>query len=97
MVSKSTHFRTKEGANNHEEIWLSQNKYKSTLDEAVKIHRATIEKSGGGDIGDLDLGKLDSVLTHIQNDNYYPTFIDKLVHLFFCSGKYDWQLLQDGN
>lgn len=68
-----------------------------TLDEAVKIHRATIEKSGGGDIGDLDLGKLDSVLTHIQNDDYYPTFIDKLVHLFFCSGKYDWQLLQDGN
>lgn len=68
-----------------------------TLDEAVKIHRATIEKSGGGDIGNLDLGKLDSVLTHIQNDDYYPTFIDKLVHLFFCSGKYDWQLLQDGN
>ncbi len=68
-----------------------------TLDEAVKIHRATIEKSGGGDIGDLDLGKLDSVLTHIQNDDYYPTFIDELVHLFFCSGKYDWQLLQDGN
>lgn len=68
-----------------------------TLDEAVKIHRATIEKSGGGNIGDLDLGKLDSVLTHIQNDDYYPTFIDKLVHLFFCSGKYDWQLLQDGN
>lgn len=66
-----------------------------TLDEAVKIHRATIGKSGGGDIGDLDLGKLDSVLTHIQNDDYYPTFIDKLVHLFFCSGKYDWQLLQD--
>lgn len=24
VVSKSTHFRTKEGANNHEEIWLSQ-------------------------------------------------------------------------
>ena len=68
-----------------------------TLNEAVKIHRATIEKSGGGDIGDLDLSKLDGVLTHIQNDDYYPTFIDKLVHLFFCSGKYDWQLLQDGN
>ena len=30
IVSKSTHFRTKEGANNHEEIWLSQNKYKRT-------------------------------------------------------------------
>ena len=52
--------------------------YYLTLDEAVKIHRATIEKSGGGDIGDLDLGRLDSVLTHIQNDDYYPTFIDKL-------------------
>lgn len=32
--------------------------YYLTLDEAVKIHRATIEKSGGGDIGDLDLGRL---------------------------------------
>ena len=62
--------------------------YYLTLDEAVKIHRATIEKSGGGDIGDLDLGRLDSVLTHIQNDDYYPTFIDKLVHLFFCSCKF---------
>ena len=26
--------------------------YYLTLDEAVKIHRATIEKSGGGDIGE---------------------------------------------
>ena len=69
--------------------------YYLTLDEAVKIHRATIEKSGGGDIGDLDLGRLDSVLTHIQNDDYYPTFIDKLVHLFFCSCKF--HCFTDGN
>lgn len=69
--------------------------YYLTLDETVKIHRATIEKSGGGDIGDLDLGRLDSVLTHIQNDDYYPTFIDKLVHLFFCSCKF--HCFTDGN
>ena len=69
--------------------------YYLTLDEAVKIHRATIEKSGGGDIGDLDLGRLDSVLTHIQNDDYYPTFLDKLLHLFYCSCKF--HCFCDGN
>ena len=69
--------------------------YYLTLDEAVKIHRATIEKSGGGDIGDLDLGRLDSVLTHIQNDDYYLTFVDKITHLFFCTCKF--HCFEDGN
>lgn len=30
-----------------------------------------------------NFGQLESILTHIQNDDYYPTFIDKLTHLFF--------------
>ena len=57
-----------------------------TIEEAKAIHLATIENSGGGDYGELDTGKLESVLFHIQNDDYYPTFLDKLEHLFFCSG-----------
>lgn len=66
-----------------------------TLDEAVKIHYQTIENSGGGAIGHFDLGKLDSVLQNIQNDDYYPTFVDKITHLFFCSCEF--HCFEDGN
>ena len=44
-----------------------------TLDQAVEIHQKTVEISGGGADGHLDLGRLDSVLEHIQNDDYYPS------------------------
>lgn len=49
-----------------------------SIDEARDIHLATIRNSGGGDCGELDIGKLESVLCHIQNDDYYPTFLDLL-------------------
>lgn len=66
-----------------------------TLDQAVEIHRKTVEISGGGALGHLDLGRLESVLTHIQNEDYYPAFADKLTHLFFCACKF--HCFQDGN
>ena len=66
-----------------------------TIEEAKAIHLATIENSGGGDYGELDTGKLESVLFHIQNYYYYPTFLDKLEHLFFCSCKF--HCFADGN
>lgn len=66
-----------------------------TFEEALETHQKTVEKSGGGDDGELDTGKLDSVLQHIQNDDYYPSFLDKLVHLFFCSCKF--HCFTDGN
>ena len=56
-----------------------------TLDQAKDIHRKTIQYSGGGTYEHFDLGRLDSVLQHIQNDDYYPTFEDKITHLFFCT------------
>ena len=56
-----------------------------TLEQAKAIHRKTITYSGGGIYEILDIDKLDSVLQHIQNDDYYPTFVDKLTHLFFCT------------
>ncbi len=66
-----------------------------TLDQAIEIHRKTVEISGGGAMGHLELGKLDSVLAHIRNDDYYPTFADKLTHLFFCACKF--HCFEDGN
>ena len=69
--------------------------YYITLEEAIEIHRKTIEKSGGGATGHFDLGRLDSVLQNIQNDDYYPEFSDKLTHLFFCTCEF--HCFEDGN
>ena len=66
-----------------------------TLEQAVELHRKTVEVSGGGALGHLEIGKLESVLQHIQNDDYYPTFEDKLSHLFFSACKF--HCFQDGN
>jgi len=66
-----------------------------TLEQAVEIHRKTVDVSGGGVLGHLELGKLESVLQHIQNDDYYRTFEDKLTHLFFSACKF--HCFQDGN
>lgn len=66
-----------------------------TIDQALAIHAKTIEYSGGGALGQLDIGRLDAVLQHIQNDDYYPTFIDKLTHLFFCTCQF--HCFEDGN
>ena len=66
-----------------------------TLEQAVETHCKTVEVSGGGETGAMDLGPLDSVLEHIQNDLYYPAFEDKLTHLFFCANKF--HCFRDGN
>ncbi len=66
-----------------------------TLEQAIDIHAKTVEVSGGGTLGHLDLGKLESVLQHIQDDDYYPTFEAKLTHLFFSACKF--HCFQDGN
>ena len=52
-------------------------------EQAIEVHRKTIEYSGGGDYGIINIGFLYSALEHIQNDNYYPLFEDKLVHLIW--------------
>ncbi len=54
-----------------------------TIDQAIDSHSRTVEVSGGGAHELLDRGQLESVLEQIQNDNYYPTFLDKITHLFF--------------
>ena len=59
-----------------------------SLKEALEVHRLTVEYSGGGLSGVLDASRLDSVLTSIQNDDYYPELVDKLTHLLFCAAKF---------
>lgn len=66
-----------------------------TLEQAIENHAKTIEVSGGGTLGHLDMGRLESVLQNIQNDEYYPTFDGKLTHLFFCACKF--HCFADGN
>jgi death-on-curing protein len=65
------------------------------LEQAIEIHGKTVEISGGGSLGQLDVGKLEAVLEHIQNDDYYPTFDSKLTHLFFSACKF--HCFADGN
>jgi death on curing protein len=70
-------------------------KYIESIDEVVEIHKKTVEVSGGGADGILNLNSLSACLEHIQNDTYYPTFSDKLTHLFFIANKS--HSFQDGN
>lgn len=58
-----------------------------SYEHAINTHKKTIEYSGGGDMSILNVGYLHSVLAHIQNDDYYPTFEDKLVHLVWSINK----------
>lgn len=66
-----------------------------SIEQAIETHGNTIDVSGGGVKGHLEIGKLESCLAHIQNDDYYPTFEEKLCHLFFCANKF--HSFQDGN
>lgn len=66
-----------------------------TIEEALDIHVKTVENSGGGMTQCIDRNRLDSVLNHIQNDDYYPEFVDKLTHLFFCACQF--HCFADGN
>ncbi len=61
---------------------------------AVREHDWIIDHSGGLH-GIKDLGQLESVLTHIQNDDYYPSFEEKLVHIIFAINKI--HAFTDGN
>lgn len=64
------------------------------IEHAIKVHDWIIEKSGGLQ-GIRDIGVLESALDHIQNDWYYPGFVEKLTHLFFAINKF--HAFTDGN
>lgn len=69
--------------------------YITDINELVSLHQKTIEVSGGGTVGILNLNSLSAALDHIQNDDYYPSFEDKLTHLFYVANKS--HCFQDGN
>lgn len=53
---------------------------------AISIHDKILAISNGrGGIKDYNM--ISSPLTHIQNDDYYPTFEEKLTHLVFTFNK----------
>lgn len=54
-----------------------------TLEQAEIIHRKTITYSGGGTYEPLDVGKLDSVLQHIQKILVIMWRQEKLTRNFF--------------
>jgi|TARA_R100001039_G_C1785232_1_gene69720 death-on-curing protein len=64
------------------------------LDHAIREHDWIIENSGGLP-GTNSIGQLSSVLDHVQNDLYYPTFEEKLTHLVFSINKF--HAFCDGN
>lgn len=66
-----------------------------SIDMAKNIHKSTIDHSGGGVYETIDLPRLESVLAHIQNDDYYPTITEKITHLFFCVCQF--HCFADGN
>ena len=68
-----------------------------STERALQTYKKTIEVSGGGADGFIGDGKerFESILTFIQDDSYYPTFEDKITHLFYSLCKD--HLFQDGN
>ncbi|GAC1419616.1 MAG: hypothetical protein NVS1B13_06550 [Flavisolibacter sp.] len=61
---------------------------------AIKTHDKILEISGGIS-GTKDQGALESILEHIQNDNYYPSFEEKITLLVFAINK--GHCFNDGN
>ena len=61
-----------------------------TYEEALEVYVKTVNASGGGLQGVKDEGGIRKVLDFVQNDCYYPTFIDKLTYLLYglCTGHY---------
>ena len=68
--------------------------YYFDVSHAVDVHDWIIEHSGGLS-GTKNIDQLDSVLEHVQNDLYYPSFEEKLNHLVFAINKF--HAFNDGN
>lgn len=64
------------------------------VNHAIQTHDWIIECSGGLS-GTKSIGQLESILEHIQNDVYYPSFEEKLNHLVFSVNKF--HAFNDGN
>ena len=67
-----------------------------TLDEALILHGDIMQEMQGlNGFNKAQIGLLDSALTQIKNDDFYPEFLDKITHLMFACIKFHPFL--DGN
>lgn len=58
------------------------------LPHAIQVHDLIIDISGGLPGYDPQKVKtLEAALEHIQNNLYYPTFLDKIAHLLYSINK----------
>ena len=64
------------------------------IEHAISTHDIILEISGGIK-GVIDTGRLESILQHIQNDDYYSEFETKLTHLVYSVNKN--HCFNDGN
>jgi len=69
--------------------------YFKDISDIISIHEKTIQVSDGGAQGIINLGSLECAIEQMQIDEYYPTFEDKLTHLFWIANKS--HCFQDGN
>jgi death-on-curing protein len=61
---------------------------------AIIVHDEIINISGGL-LGIMKEGQIEAILDFIQNDDYYPTFEEKISYLFFSINK--GHCFNDGN
>ncbi|MFL0438799.1 type II toxin-antitoxin system death-on-curing family toxin [Enterococcus pernyi] len=73
---------------------MSNNYRYFEVEHALETHDMILEKTGGVP-GIKDRGLLESSLCHMQNDIYYPTFEEKIIHLVFSVAKN--HVFMDGN
>ena len=55
--------------------------------EALVVYAKTVSASGGGLQGVKEEGGIRKVLDFVQNDLYYPTFVEKLTYLILSYGR----------
>ncbi len=55
-----------------------------SIEQVPEIYKNTMRVSEDPSEIIWNIGQISSIYEHIQNDDYYPTFIDKLTHLFFA-------------
>ena len=66
------------------------------LEQVISLHNDIMESMNGlKGYNQTQINYLDSALNHIQNDELYPGFLDKLTHLIFACVKFHPFL--DGN
>ena len=54
-------------------------------EQALKIYKKTVDKSGGGMAGIRDAGGIQLMLENVQNDWYYPEIADKAAYMMFST------------